>query len=76
MLKLMTNDGLSSAFTAKLLFGAGRVILERAVVVLALVRGRRPWNEMLDGVRLWWCFWMVGVKSKPEVAIAGACLVS
>jgi hypothetical protein len=31
---------------------------------------------MLDGVRLWWCFWMVGVGSKLKVAIAGACLVS
>ena len=75
MLKLMTTEGLISAFTAKLLFGAVRVILEREVV-LDLVRGLRPWNEMLDGVRLWWCFWMVGVKSKLEVAIAGACLVS
>jgi len=71
VLKLMTSDGLSSAFTAKLLFGAAVLILEREVV-LALVRGLRPWNERLDGVRLWWFFWIVGVKSKLDVAIGGS----
>jgi hypothetical protein len=26
----------------------------------------------LDGVRLWWFFWIVGVKSRLEVAIGGS----
>lgn len=42
--------------------------------VLALERGLRPWNEMLEGES--WCFWMVvvvdekvGVNKVDEVAI-------
>ena len=72
MLKLMTNDGLSSAFTAKLLFVVAVVLILEREVVLALVSGLRPWNERLDGVRLWWFFWIVGVKRKLEVAIGGS----
>ncbi|KAF2325686.1 hypothetical protein GH714_033077 [Hevea brasiliensis] len=67
VLRLITRGALSSAFSAKLFLGLVVVILVREV--LALMRGLRPWN----GVRLWRCFWIVGVKNKAEVAIGGDC---
>uniref|UniRef100_A0A2P2J9Y0 Uncharacterized protein MANES_01G006400 n=1 Tax=Rhizophora mucronata TaxID=61149 RepID=A0A2P2J9Y0_RHIMU len=70
VLRLITKGALSSALKANLLPRL-TVILGREALAAALGRGLRPWNEMLDGQRLWWCFWMVaaGVKNKVDVAI-------
>ena len=76
MLRLITIGALSSALTASLVdeFLVMGVIL---VEDLALVRGLRPWNEMLEGVRWWlaWVFWMVekmGVNKVEEAAMVPA----
>ena len=76
MLRLITIGALSSALTASLAdeFLAMGVTLDED---LALVRGLRPWNEMLEGVRWWvaWFFWMVekmGVNKADEAAMVPA----
>lgn len=69
MLRLITSGALSSALTARL---ADEFLAVRATLgseVLPLLRGLRPWNEMLEGVR--WFFWMeekVGVNRAEEAA--------
>ncbi|XVF03527.1 hypothetical protein REPUB_Repub05bG0002000 [Reevesia pubescens] len=75
VLRLITTGAMSSALTPSL----ADDFLEMGVTLdedLALLRGLRPWNEMLDGVS-WWVacvfwFWMVekmGVNKLEEAAM-------
>lgn len=34
------------------------LLLEEMSLALLVLRGLRPWKEMLDG-ESWWCFWIV-----------------
>ena len=73
MLRLMTRDGLSSAFTTTLL-----VLLLEAVKLLRLnlvfglvMSGLRPWKVMFEGEMVLLFFWIVaGVNNKVEEAEA------
>lgn len=80
MLRLITSDGFSSsAFTTTPVLLLGVLVLD-LVLAPSLVRGLRPWKDMLDGER-WpgWCLWMaaenVGAENKEEEAAIWCCFL-
>ena len=67
MLKLITRGALSSAFTTFLLGVVVMTFVLDLVFGSLVMRGLRPWKDMLDGER-WelWCLWRVGEKVGVE----------